>query len=460
MSKQPVYVKARTLLAWRRMAFTPFHVLRLSIVDMPLQFRCGIGEFNMNSKDRKEARYKRRKEKRAKKRKLLMDQIGTAEEVFCFHDMFKFGEECTKGVMWKQSAQNFKRHLFSRTAVNRKNALGKYKPKKLVRFTIKERGKNRNIEAPHIDDRQIQKTLVRRVLLPMHLPRLIYDNGASLKGKGLLFSQRQLDKAIRRHMKQYGMQGWIITADYKSFFPNADRGVVKSKHEEIADNKLRHILDTVVDIGNGTKGLPLGVETSQVEMIGLPSAVDSYMCCQMGLKGFGHYMDDYHIIVPPDRDPKEILEVFVRKSAEYGLTVSTAKTKIVPFGKAFKFCKKKRWIEDRKIQKRGCPSSARRARRKIKMFAKADMRYEDVYISMTSALAYFRGSGNHGTELRLKRLFYGIFGFSCDDLQEFRRRDMNGIHMPQAVSENRSKRDNVQFQAGGVTGDNRPVHSI
>ena len=100
MSKLPVYAKARTLLAWRRMAFTPFHVLRQSIVDMPLQFRCGIGEFNMNSKDRKEARYKRRKERRAEKRKLLMDQIGTAEEVFCFHDMFRFGEECTKGVMW------------------------------------------------------------------------------------------------------------------------------------------------------------------------------------------------------------------------------------------------------------------------------------------------------------------------------------------------------------------------
>ena len=447
MPKLPVYAEARTLLAWRRMASTPFHVSRQSIVDMPLQYRCGTGE-SMNSKERREARYKRRKVKREEKRRLLVDQIGTAEEVFCFHDMFRFGEECTRGVMWKQSAQNFNRHLFSRTAANRKNALGKYKPKKLVRFTIKERGKSRNIEAPHIDDRQIQKTVVRKVLLPLYRPRMIYDNGASLKWKGLLFSQKQFDKAIRNHMKQYGMAGWMIIADYKGFFPNADRNVVKDKHREIEDKKLRQIMDTVVDIGSGAKGLPLGVETSQVEMIALPSMVDNYMCCQMGLKGFGHYMDDYHIIVTPDRDPKKVLNVFEEVSKKYGLTVSREKTKIVPFGKAVKFCKLKRWVENGKIRKKGCPASERRARRKIKMFGKSKIGFEDVYMSVTSSLAYFDGKGSHRAQLRLKRLFFSIFGFSCEDLQEFRRRELNGIHMPQKVSEEGSERTDVQLPGG------------
>ena len=377
-------------------------------------------------------------------REKLIEKIGTAEDVFNYHDMFKYGEECCKNVMWKQSAQNFKRHLFSRTAVNRRSVLTGYKPKKLCCFTLNERGKRRNIEAPHIDDRQIQKTLTKKVLIPLYEPRLIYDNGASLRNKGLVFSQRVLDKAIRRHIKEYGLNGWIIIADYAGYFPNANRKVIKDKHKEIKDDKLRSIADKVIDIGAGDKGLPLGVEPSQLEMIALPSPVDNYMACQIGLKGFGHYMDDYHISVPPDRDPKEILRIFIEKSAELDIKVSLSKTKIVPMGEAFKFCKMKRWIKNGKIMKRGCPESARRAKRKIKMFARSNMKYEDVYTSVNSTLSYFDRTFNHGTQLRLKRLFYSLFGFPCDRIEECRRRDANGVRMPQAIPEERSERQAVQ----------------
>ena len=168
------------------------------------------------------------------------------------------------------------------------------------------------------------------------------------------------------------------------------------------------------------------------------------MACQIGLKGFGHYMDDYHISVPPDRDPKEILRIFIEKSAELDIKVSLSKTKIVPMGEAFKFCKMKRWIKNGKIMKRGCLESARRAKRKIKMFARSNMKYEDVYTSVNSTLSYFDRTFNHGTQLRLKRLFYSLFGFPCDRIEECRRRDANGVRMPQAIPEERSERQAVQ----------------
>lgn len=388
-------------------------------------------KYLMNSQERREARYQRRKEKRKKNRGKLIASIGDVEDVFNFRDMFKYGEDCCKGVMWKQSAQTFKRHLFSRTAANRRNAIDGCKPKPLKQFTLNERGKTRHIEAPHINDRQIQKTLTKKVLLPLYSPRMIYDNGASLKGKGLLFSQRQLDKGIRRHIKRYGMSGWVITADFKGFFPNADRQVVKRMHGELTDTKLKNSLDMTADIGSGDIGLPLGVETSQLEMIALPSPLDNFMRCQMRLDT-GHYMDDYHILVPPDRDPKEALNVFMDKASELGIIVCPEKTRIFPLGKPFKFCKTKRIFYGDKILKRGCRDSYARARRKIKKFVRTEMPYEDIYASVNSMISYFNTTGNHRTVLRLRRLFYSLFGFSCEDIKNFRR-DGNAIHLPQAI---------------------------
>lgn len=360
--------------------------------------------------------------------------IGSAEEVFSYHDMFKYGEQCCKSVMWKQSAQTFHRHMFSRTAMNRRRALNNYKPRRLSKFTINERGKTRHIEAPHIDDRQVQKVYTKKVLLPLYLPRMLYDNGASLQGKGLVFSQRQLDQAIEDHIERYGMNGWIIIADFKGFFPNADREIIKGKHKEITDPILRKMGDVITDFGSGNKGLPLGVEPSQVEMIALPSPLDSYMACQMGLRGFGHYMDDYHILVPPFMDPIEVTDIFEVKANELGIQVSRNKTQIVPIGKAFKYCKMKRVFKDGRIIKRGCADSIKRARRKIKKFSSTEMHYDDIYTSVNSILAYYDRTNNHNTQLKLRRLFYALFGFSCEKVTNFRGRNVDGIHMPQAVS--------------------------
>lgn len=372
----------------------------------------------MTSKERKQKRYERRKKERIIKKLDTVASIGTAEDVFCFSDMFKFGDECCKAVMWKQSIQNFKRHIFSRTAVNRRRVLDNngYKPKRLSKFTISERGKTRNIEAPHIDDRQIQKTLTKKVILPLYTPQLIYDNGASLKGKGLLFAQNQFDKALRKHIKKYGYNGWVIISDFKGFFPNADRNYIKEKHRIILDSKLRNILDTVTDSGGGDVGLSIGVEPSQIEMISYPSALDNYMSCQLQLKGFGHYMDDYHIIVPPDKNPQKIMDEFLTQAHKYSINLNLKKTQIIPIGNPFKYCKIKRIFDGDKIVKRGCRDSLKRARRKFKMFSKnKNLVKEDIFTSVQSSLAYLKRYNNHNDFLKMCRLFYSLFGCGVYD---------------------------------------------
>lgn len=384
----------------------------------------------MTNEERRELRYQRRKQKREQKKQERINAIGTLEDVFVFHDMFKYGKECCKGVRWKCSCQIFELHLFSRTARNRRNVINGYHNRPLYSFSINERGKQRDIEAPHIDDRQIHKTLTKKVLLPLYLPTMIYDNGASLKGKGLLFSQTQFDKSLKKHYNKYGMEGSIIIADCSNFFPSADRQIIKSRHQCLLDKRLVTTLDMITEIGKGKTGVPLGIETAQLEMISLPSPLDNYMACQVGVS-IGHYMDDYHILVPPNRNPYEIASIFVSKAAEYGLTIKPHKIKIIPFGKPFKFCKAKRmWITEDKIIKRGCPDSIKRTRRKIHSFKhNSNMTYEDIYQSVNASLSYLNNYNNHKAFLRLSRLFYYLYGYNPLDLEYARRLD--GLHNTQ-----------------------------
>ena len=51
------------------------------------------------------------------------------------------------------------------------------------------------------------------------------------------------------------------------------------------------------------------------------------------------------------------------------------------------------------------------------------MTFEDVRTSVQSSLAYFGGYDDHGRVLRLRRLFYAIYGFSADDNQNFKQGD-------------------------------------
>lgn len=168
----------------------------------------------MNSQERHEARYQRRKAKREANKVQRCVEVGGLEEVFTYHDMFKAGKQCCNGVRWKNSAQRFELHLFSGTARRRKLILDKkWEPVSYVHFTICERGKTRPIDAPRIQDRQIHKVYTQKVLLLLYLPSMIYNNGASLQGKGFEFSKRELREDLHWHFRRYGREGYVILLD-------------------------------------------------------------------------------------------------------------------------------------------------------------------------------------------------------------------------------------------------------
>lgn len=255
----------------------------------------------MTSEERREARYRRRKQKRQIKRWIRSSAVGSLKDVFNYRDMFYWGKKCCNGVRWKQSTQNFELHLFSGTARRRRLILdGKWKPRKCAHFTLHERGKVRPIDAPHIEDRQIHKIETNKVLSPLYTPSMIYDNGASQKNKGLHWHFKRVKKHLSWHYRRYGREGAVFLLDLKGFFPNANHEIIYQRHKKyIMNEDVRALADLIVANSPCTspgRGMPLGVEPSQQEMVSLPSAIDNFIKCQLGIHCAGHYMDDYYIL--------------------------------------------------------------------------------------------------------------------------------------------------------------------
>lgn len=369
----------------------------------------------MTSQERHEARYQRRKTSREQKRKDRSDAIGGVAEVFSFNTMFRAGKTCCNGVRWKNSTQRFELHLFSGTAVRRKQLLdGTWQPSPYSHFAINERGKTRIIDAPKIQDRQVHKVYTKRVLLPLYQPQMIYNNGASMRGKGLHFSQELVKRYLRSHFKQYGLAGKIILLDFHAFFPSASHEIIRNRHRAFIRNEaLRRIGNMIVDSTTGD-GLPLGVETSQVEMVAYPSSLDNHLQSQLSLGKSGHYMDDYIITVPPSADAEMVLESVCNQANNLGLSINTAKTRIISFGKSFRYCKARYLITANGGVRVTCnKDSVPRDRRKLKAFrrllAEDKIKVSDVSCAANAAFAYLDRFNNHRSVLKLRRLFYALF---------------------------------------------------
>ena len=381
----------------------------------------------MTSEERREARYQRRRAACLQRRRARCDALGSLEDVFSYRKMFFYGKKCCNGVRWKQSTQNFELHLFSGTAVRRRKVLRRrYRFRRCVHFTIRERGKERPIDAPHITDRQIHKTTCNEILIPLYTPSMIQDNGASRRGMGLHYQYRRLKEQLHWHFRRYGRQGAVATLDLKQFFPGAPRQVIYQRHQRyITRADLRQVVDSIVAQSPATapgRGMPLGLELSQQEMVSLPSSVDNWLKCQVGARCAGHYMDDYYVIMPDVEQLKEVVREMVRRFEAMGIRVNKRKCKITPLTRPFRFCKARFTLtETGKVKVNGSRDGVKRARRKLKMFrrevAAGRRPYEGIDEFMNSQEAYYRNFNDHGRLLRLRRLHYAIFGgVPCTEL--------------------------------------------
>ena len=258
---------------------------------------------------------------------------------------------------------------------------------------LRERGKIRPINAPHITDRQIHKTLCNEVLIPLYSPSMIYDNGASQKGKGLHWQFKRIKQQLGWHYRRYGREGAVLNPE------------------------LQNLADTVIQYSpcpTPGRGLPLGVEPSQQEMVALPSKIDQWIKCQAHVHCAGHYMDDYYAFFHTVDEAKLMGHEIVRRFEAAGIRVNKRKCKVIPLTKPFRFCKARFTLtETGKIKVNGSRDGVKRARRTLKLFHRefkeGKRSFFDIEQYMECQSAYYRNFNDHGRLLRLRRLYHAIF---------------------------------------------------
>lgn len=278
---------------------------------------------------------------------------------------------------WKPQVQKYEID-FLPNIVSTKDLLKnrEYHSKPSSEFIINEHGKVRPITGLQMSDRVIRHSLCDNVLSPSLIDYLIYDNGASLKGKGIDFSRKRFEEHLHKYYRMYGNDGYILLMDYSKFYDNiphdiAYREIAKHVNDEFSLWLLQQIFDNFkIDVSymndeefsncmnvpfNSTeyrlkipksahtgekymrKSVNIGDQCSQIIGIFYPTPVDNFVKIVKGQKFYGRYMDDSYVI-HRDREFLVQLEIEIaEKAKELGMTLNRKKTRIVKLSDYYKF---------------------------------------------------------------------------------------------------------------------------
>ena len=291
--------------------------------------------------------------------------------------IYDAGTKAMNSSKFKYSTQLFEmNHLLYTAVLQTSLQKGTYKPTQGTKFLIRERGKPRYITSNSMADKTINHITSDEILMPALSKYLIYDNGASQKGKGVSFHRRRFEAHLRKYFMRHGTnEGYILLGDFSGYYANIPHGkclevlehfLTRSldKHEELrytlwllAENfktfrvdvsrfsdeeiramyegKVDAMLNLNVDVATLTgqkfldKGVDIGNQVSQVIGLIYPYRFDNYAKIIAGIKGYGRYTDDFYAIGESSQELLTLLDGLRKIARELGLIINERKTRII-----------------------------------------------------------------------------------------------------------------------------------
>lgn len=357
------------------------------------------------------------------------------EDIMCDANNLYFAYKASiKNSKWKESSQrfamNYLRHIFSLQEDLRNRTL---KNGPTDEFCLSERGRVRQITSITIRDRIVRHVLCDDILLPKVEKHIIYDNAASIKGRGLSHQRKRFEVHLKKYYKQHGNTGWILFGDFSKFYDNINHEIAKQQILELCDNDefIKWLLDIIFDdfkvdvsymsneeysncindLFNKTnhrkipkqllskekwmeKSVNIGDQLSQVIGIYYPHRIDNYIKYVKSQKFYGRYMDDWYIMSPDKEELQSLLNDISGIAAELGIHINAKKTHIAKINGTYKYLQIKYTLTDSgKVIKRINPTRVTAMRRKLKKLAFKVANGEVDYFNVENM---FRGwMGNH-----------------------------------------------------------------
>lgn len=370
----------------------------------------------MTSTERHEARYRRRKSKREAKRREHTEKYDDFERLSSVSALIKSHWDSRKGVMWKASVARYDAHFFRNARrASRSMREGKDTRMGFYHFNIVERGKPREVHSLHYAERVIRRSVCMNAMVPILSHNLIYDNGASLKNKGITFHIDRCERQLREYFREYGdNEGYVLIIDFRKFFDNIEHEPVFQMYDKyIRDDRLNAICKGFVT-ATGTKGLYIGPEDSQITAVSFPNSIDHLIKDSWRIKGYGRYMDDSFIIM---RDKKALMhyrDLLLQEFSKIGIIPNPKKTQIVKLSRGFTFLKTQFFLtKTGRVIKKPCRGSVIRERRKIKAFRRfcddGIMTDEQSNYSYMSWRGSLKDRNSHRTLRETDLLYYRLF---------------------------------------------------
>ncbi len=328
-------------------------------------------------------------------------------EIFNVELLYEAFQKSKQGSDWKPQVQKFEMNLLtelSKLSKELKNKTFKFSPPN--EFILNERGKTRVISGDCIRDRVVKRALCDEILIPSIRKYLIYDNGASLKGKGTDFTRNRLDNHLHKFYMETGSnEGGILLGDCTKYFDNIQHELLMAMFKKIIHNDtaiwlLEEVLKQAqIDVSYMSnleyndclnvvfnsldydtvdkslltgekymaKHMNIGDQVEQVAGIFYPHRFDNYIKIVKGIKYYGRYMDDFYIIHEDIGFLKELSEELELVARENGIFINKNKTKAVKLSSYWRFLKVQYSLTDTgKIIKKIHPKSVTRMRRKLK----------------------------------------------------------------------------------------------
>lgn len=372
------------------------------------------------------------------------------------------------GSSWKESVQRYQMNLLKNVRKTQKEIRdGTYKQMDFVEFELRERGTTRSIKSMHISDRVVQGSFCDNIIIPKLQKYLIYDNGASMKGKGIEHHRKRIKSHLHKFFMEDGTnEGYILLIDFRKFFDNIphekllDEVEKKVKDKEtvafmrdmiktfeidvsyMSDEEYRYCMNVVynsLEYRNNVpkekitgekfmkKSLGIGSQISQISGVFYPTMVDNYCKIVKGCKYYARYMDDIYVMHKDKEFLKKLLKEITDIANEYGLFINQKKTQIVKVSHGFTFLKiKYNLTETGKVICRLSHDSIVRERRRLKAYARKLQEGKMTYKDIENAYQSWRGNAlklNSKKFIKaMDQLYNQLFIESFNQLNEYEKR--------------------------------------
>lgn len=281
---------------------------------------------------------------------------GYQREIYDGNVLYEAYLRAKKGSDWKPQVQKFEmNYLLELSKMQKDLANMEYEFLPTTNFTLNERGKTRRITGEQIQDRVVKHALCDEVLNPSLERFLIYDNGASLVGKGISFTRRRLVTHLRKYYAQHkSNEGYILLIDFSKYYDNIRHDVLLKLFEKyvddehalwllrktversrvdvsyMADDEYENCLNTLFDsllyqymnksllTGEKYMGkhLNIGDQVAQTAGVSYRIPIDNYVKIVKGVKFYAGYMDDSYAIHESKEFLEELLEDIIEVAAD------------------------------------------------------------------------------------------------------------------------------------------------